>query len=154
MEINVTESTAETIIENIEHSYAEIVRLYHSVPVTALETSALANGWSVKDLLAHIAAWEWRCASLLKASHTTDTPLKAEPDVNALNQEIYRERQAWDWEDVEYDFRAAHRAVLDAIREFPPNRLAQDIVQQSIAAETWKHYTEHLPDLQRWRKSL
>jgi len=154
METKVMEAAAEAIIEEIERGYADIVRLYRGAPVTAVEQPGLPNGWSVKDLLAHIAAWEWRCASLLEASHDTDVPLQAEPDVDALNREIYQERREWGWEDVEYDFRAAHQALLDAIRQLPPERLDQDFVKQSIAAETWKHYIEHLPDLQRWHKSL
>ena len=154
MDMKIMETTTEAIINRIEQSYADIVRLYRSVPVTAVEQPGLPNGWSVKDLLGHIAAWEWRCAALLEASHNTNAPLQAEPDVDALNQEVYAERQAWGWEDVEYDFRAAHQAVLEAIRHLPQERLNEDFVRQSIAGETWEHYAEHLADLQHWHKSL
>ena len=81
-------------------------------------------------------------------------PLQAEPDVEALNREILEERKDWGWEEVEDDARSAHRALLRTIRELPPHRLADPIVQQSIAVETWKHYSEHLPDLQNWRKAM
>jgi hypothetical protein len=108
----------------------------------------------VKDTLAHIAFWEGRCASLLNESHQTDAPLKAMPDVDALNWEIYQERQEWSWEEVETDFRQAHKALLAAVRELPPGRLDDAIVQQTIAEETWEHYTEHLPDLERWHKQV
>jgi hypothetical protein len=154
MEISVVETTAEAIIKKIEGSYNNIVRLYRSVPVTAVIKPGLPNGWSVKDMLAHIAAWEWRCASLLEASHNTNTPLEAEPDVDALNLETYQERQEWSWEEVGYDFRAAHQALFEAIRQLPAERLNDDFVQQSIAEETWKHYAEHLPDLRRWHKRV
>jgi hypothetical protein len=154
MEIKVMAITAEAIIAKIENSYADIVRLYRSMPVTTVLEAGLPNGWSVKDVLAHIAAWDWRCASLLEASHGTDAPLQAEPEVDALNDETYREREGWGWEEVEYDFRAAHQAVLEAIRQLPAERLASDFVQESIAGETWEHYAEHLPDLQQWHKRI
>jgi hypothetical protein len=144
----------EAIIEKIENSYNELVRLYRSVPVTHLIESSLSNGWSVKDLLGHLAAWEWRCASLLEASHVTDGPLQANPDVAALNREIHKEREEWSWEEVEYDFRAAHRTLLEAIRQLPVERLNSKSVQAAIAEETWEHYAEHLPDLQRWHKHV
>lgn len=146
--------TAEAIIEKVESSYAGILRLYRSVPVTALITSALSNGWSVKDTLAHIAAWEWRCASLLNESHQTNAFLKALPDVDALNRESYEERQEWGWEEVETDFRQAHEALLAAIRALPSDRIEDAIVKQAIAENTWKHYSEHLPDLERWHKRV
>jgi hypothetical protein len=150
----VMEITADSIIEKIESDYTVMVRLYRSVPVTYLLEPTLPNGWSDKDTLAHIAAWEWRCASLLGEVYDTDTPLKAEPDVDALNDEIYQERREWNWEEVEDDFRRAHQALLKAIRDMPLARLKDDIVQESIAEETWEHYEEHLPDLQRWHKQV
>ena len=148
------ETTLEATIEKIEKSYAQILRLYRSVPVTALIEPTLANGWSVKDTLAHIAAWEWRCASLLNAAHQTDVPLKAMPDVDALNREFYQERQEWSWAEVGDDFRQAHQALLAAIKELPPERLNDAIVQQAIAEETWEHYAEHLPHLERWHRRV
>lgn len=147
-------SNAEGLIEKIESSYARLIRLYRSVPVTELIEPALLNGWSVKDTLAHIAAWEWRCASLLNESHQSDLPLKAKPDVDALNRESYQERQEWSWEEVETDFRQAHQTLLEAVRTLPSDRVNDKIVQQSIAEETWEHYEEHLPELERWHKRI
>lgn len=148
------EITLEATLEKIERGYSQLVRLYRSVPVTVLIEPALANGWSVKDMLGHIAAWEWRCASLLNESHQTDLPLKAIPDIEALNQESYQERQEWSWTEVEEDFRQAHAALLSAIQELPPQRLSAAIVQQTIAIDTWEHYAKHLPDLERWHKQI
>ena len=146
--------TVKEVLEKIEVGYNEIIRLYRSVPVTAVLESSLSNGWSVKDVLAHIAAWEWRCASLLEASHDTKALLKAQPDVDALNREFYEERKEWGWEEVEYDFRAAHQTLLDAIRQLPPQQLADEFVQRTIADETWEHYDEHLEDLRHWHQRL
>ena len=154
MKIEGMEITAEAIIDRIERGYADVVRLYRSVPVTKIGEANLSNGWSVKDMLAHLAAWEWRCASLLMESHTSNVPLKVEPDVEALNQEFYRERKEWDWEEVEHDFRAAHRALLEAIQSLPPDRLSSNFIQEAIAAETWEHYAEHLAELQNWHRRV
>jgi hypothetical protein len=154
MKTKTMEITAEAISQRIENDYADIVRLYRSVPVTAVEEAGLPNGWSVKDVLAHIAAWDWRYASLLEAAHDTNAPLQAKPDIDALNRETYQERAGWGWEEVEYDFHAAHQSMIEAIRQFPAARLNDDFVQANIAEETWEHYAQHLPDLQRWHKRV
>lgn len=146
------EVTLEATLAKIEQGYSQLLHLYRSGPVTASIEPALANGWSVKDTLSHIAAWEWRCASLLNEAHQTDLPLKANPDIEALNQESYQERQGWSWSEVEADFRQAHAALISAIQELPPQRLSAAIVQQTIAVDTWEHYAKHLPDLERWHK--
>jgi hypothetical protein len=147
-------ATLDAIIEKIESGYARIVRLYRSVPVAELIEPRLSNGWSVKDVLAHLAAWEGRGAILLNESHHTDLPLRATPDVAALNRETYLERQEWSWEEVEIEFRQAHQILLEAIRALPPQRLNNKFIQLAIAEETWEHYAEHLPELERWHRQV
>ena len=154
MEMDDMSSDADTLVDQIERAYAELLRLYRSVPVAALIEPSLSNGWSVKDTLAHIAVWEWRCASLLDAARDTDTPLKAMPDIDALNRESYEERKEWSWTEVEFDFRHAHQTLLKVIRELPFERLSDPFIQQSIAEETWEHYAEHLQDLRQWRQKI
>lgn len=146
--------SSEAVIERIEKDYNQILRLYRSVPVNELIQPAFANGWSVKDLLAHIAAWEWRCVGLLERSHDTNLPLQAMPDVDALNEEIWQEREEWSWTDVDNDFQEAHRALLRSIQALPSQRLNDPIVREAIATETWEHYQEHLPGLEMWYQQV
>lgn len=144
----------EAIVKQVEACHKAILGLCQDVPVAALTAPALPNGWSVKDTLAHIAAWDWRCAALLSESYHSNTPLKVHPDVDALNREIYEERQGWSWEEVDSDFRGAHRALVKAIRELPPARLEDVVVRKSIAEETCEHYQQHFPQLEEWRRQL
>jgi len=154
MEKKAVGSSTESLIEKIETSYAKFTGLYRSVPINKIIEPSLANGWSVKDVVAHLAVWEWRCASLLGESHNTNLPLQAEPDVEALNKEAYQERKEWNWEEVEYNAHATHLSLIEAIRQMPPERLNDEVVYQAIAVETWEHYTEHIPDLERWHKQV
>lgn len=143
------QTTPEIIIEKINNNRSEIVGLYRSVPITALVLPLLPNEWSIKDVITHIAAWEWRCADLLKASHQTNGPLTASPDVDGLNREFYEGRRHWSWDRVEADFQQAHIALVEAIQQLPPERLHDPAVQQTIASDTWEHYAEHLPEMSR-----
>jgi hypothetical protein len=148
------EILSETMIDKIESGYNKILRLYQSIPVTNLLEPVFANGWSVKDMLAHIAAWEWRCAGILNAAQDSNMPFHGSPDVNALNEEFYKERAEWSWEEVDNDFREAHRTLLLAIRSLSTERLHDELVQKSIAEETWEHYEQHLPSLENWHKQM
>ncbi len=147
-------SPRENMLEKIEESYADLVRLYRAAPVSWLVEPILPNGWSVKDIVAHLAAWEWRCAALLEQADVSNAPLQAEPDVDALNHETFEERRHWGWEEVDDDARAAHRALLKAIKKMPPDRLNDPVVFNAIAVETWEHYSEHLPAMQAWYRTL
>ena len=147
-------TTAEVIINEIEDDHNHILRLCQEMSNADLTAPMLPNGWSVKDTLAHIAAWDWRCAALLNESYDTNTPLKAHPDVDALNEEIYQERKHWRWAKVKRDFWEANQTLIEAIRSLPPERLQDDVIQQSISEETCEHYHQHIPDLKKWRKEI
>ena len=135
------------IIQKIKKSHDKIIQLYLSVPIHNRLDKNPATGWSIKDILAHIAAWEWRCAGMLELAHETNMPFRGNPDVDALNHEFFQDRHDLSWEEVETDFREAHEALLTAIRALPPERLNDAIIQKTIAEETWEHYEEHLVDL-------
>jgi len=146
--------TSEVIVKKIQSKYERVLYLYQDVPLAALWEPVMPQGWSVKDVVAHLGAWVWRCAFLLGQSREMDGLLRASPDREALNQEFYHERRSWDWTRVEIDFRRAHWALFDAIRMLPPEQFNNPIVQKTIAQETWEHYEEHLPDLEDWRIKL
>ncbi len=145
---------SELIIKKINSRYEQIIELYQDVPVADLWEPILPEGWSVKDTVAHIAAWVWRCAFLLQQASHSNGLLKASPDREALTQEFYYERRAWDWTRVEIDFRRAHQSLFKVIRFLPPERLSDPLVQETIAHETWEHYADHLPDLEAWHTQL
>jgi hypothetical protein len=147
-------TSPEALIKKIEASRVPLLRLYRSVPVTALLEPTLPNGWSVKDLLGHIATWEWAGAEQLNKAAQSDEPIQTEFEVDAVNRASYEERREWDWEEVEADFNQAHQAMLAAIRLLPSEKLADETLQQVIAGETWEHYEEHLPELERWHKRV
>ena len=144
--------TSEAIIQKIETDRAKLVRLYRSVPVTAVEKAELPNGWSVKDVLGHLAAWEWYCVDRLQESQHTVAPTETEIDTDSINRNFYEERAEWSWEEIEYDFRAAHAELLRTIRAFPQEMLGHEQVQEWIGENTWEHYEEHFDDLQRWHR--
>lgn len=145
-------TTTQELMDELAAGRQEISTLYQSLPVSALEMPELSNGWSVKDLLAHLAAWEQHAASALASAAADDAPLLEDFDVDAMNEEFYRQRLDWSWEEVEAEFQAAFHAVRQAIADLPPARLESQAVQRTIRADTVEHYAEHLPDLRRWHR--
>jgi hypothetical protein len=148
------ENVAEILINQVTDGFDRILRLSHAAPDYLRDKPALPNGWSIKDMVAHLAAWDWRCAAVLSEALNSDVPLTCKPDVQALNREIYQERQYWSWGEVENDFRAAHRILLQIIRSLPPDRLAHPVVKRTIIEETLEHYRQHMPDLETWHKQF
>ncbi len=145
---------AETLIHEITAGYQEVVQFWQGISPAELSRPVLPDGWSVKDMVGHFAAWNWRCAGLLSEVPISKAPLKATPEEVALNQEYYEERKPWSWEEIEADFRASYQALVKAIEQIPPAQLADPEIRQAILYETRDHYRRHLPALREWRMQV
>lgn len=98
--------------------------------VTALSPEELVVGgivgeWSVKDVLAHLLAWQQMVLSWHRAGKRGEIPATPSEkytwrEIPALNQEIYEAHRDWPLDKVIADFAASHQEILQEI-EFMSN---------------------------------
>jgi hypothetical protein len=122
----------------------------------------LGDGWSIKDLLAHLAFWEKRVGDLYLGLVIGDMSNLEGMDMsidelNALAFECnqlaslaqVRESESWNYQALKRLAAAAPEEHL-----FDPQCFAwtggRPFVEW-IAAETYEHYDRHLPALLAWR---
>jgi Mycothiol maleylpyruvate isomerase N-terminal domain len=108
------------------------------------------EGWSVKDLLAHLAAWMAEAARILTQVHY-GTYLKRDLDVDAMNKEFYEANRDLPLSVVRAEAFASRNRMLaefNAIDDVIPE--AQDWFEESGP----RHYQEHLPRLREWVQEL
>lgn len=112
-----------------------------------------SDGWSLKDVVAHIAAWQrysaGRLAALGRGEMDPGQPA-AEDDFNAGAREASRSRS---WEDVRAEAERAHNAFVSTIEAVPEHTFARDdgLGAFVVAVNGVEHYEEHLPDEFRGR---
>src|SRR5512140_532010 len=71
--------------------------------------------WTVKDILAHITAWEGWLLDRLTGSHRMQAAHYTQADVDRMNAEFYAENQARSLAKVRANFKQVHENVLKAI---------------------------------------
>lgn len=81
------------------------------------------SGWLVKDVIGHIAAWDYEAAASLRA-YVADTVYQPQLDLEAFNQQSYQKRKKLTITQVLADFVAAHDAFKSALLDVPPDRIA------------------------------
>jgi hypothetical protein len=116
------------------------------------------GGWSVKDILAHITAWErFMCLNYLQheAAHEAFglSPKEFESlEEDGFNAIIYERNRDRVLKDVRSDFYSYHEQATRSIRELPfetmleerlPGDPAGEPLLVGIAANTYDHYREH-----------
>jgi uncharacterized protein (TIGR03083 family) len=155
--------TREELLQHIDAGRAELEAVLAQIPAERMTDPALPNGWSVKDLVAHLAAWEQRAGDL---SHILAAGREVEDgvsDFNEFNARVYIENRERSLEDVlrtEPEAFLRLRNVAEKFSEtdlFDPARFAfldGMPLMQLIANNSYGHYEEHMGDLRAWIQSL
>jgi hypothetical protein len=131
--------------------WAELHELVDSLPQDKVaEPGYFDEGWSAKDLVAHIGSWLAEAGVVLERirSHTYRSE---EIDVDAMNQAFYESMRDVGFRDVRAQAITARNRMMRAWISLP---------ESSTEADRWiskagpEHYADHLPRLREWVEEL
>lgn len=105
------------------------------------------DGWSLKDVISHIAAWQ-RYSSGRLAAIGRGQPDPGPPDTDVFNEQAREEGRLRSWHDVRADAERAHEAFLATIEALSQEALTRDegLGAFVITVNGVEHYEEHVPD--------
>jgi hypothetical protein len=139
------------VLAEEERSWAELHRFVDSLPREAVdEPGYFEEGWSAKDLVAHIGSWLAEAGVVLERIRF-GTYRPDEIDIDAMNGEFYESMRDVPFHDVQAQAFTARERMLRAWRSLP---------EISSEADRWidkagpDHYAEHLPRLKEWVEEL
>jgi uncharacterized protein (TIGR03083 family) len=170
----VTKDTKTELLKRIDESRTRLERSFDGLSEADLKAAG-ADGWSVKDHLAHVAAWEESLLALLEgrdryAAIGLDPATReaATNDVDAINEVIHRRSQDRSPSDVIAAFQETHARlrvaltkltdadVLRPYSHYQPHVSPADPrpVAGWIDGDTWEHYDEHSAWIGNLRRDL
>ncbi len=133
------------LLEHVENGYVASRAVVDVLPQERF-AKKLPSGWTLKDVVAHNAAWEEtvppRVASVLAGGGDLDDY----KDIDAFNRHVTEEVKDASVADVLARWTTAHAKVLEIVRSFEGRdvpKLATDIVEWN----TTGHYPDHFADL-------
>jgi hypothetical protein len=131
--------------------WTDLHALVDSLPEDKVaEPGYFAEGWSAKDLIAHIGSWLAEAAVVLERIRF-GTYRVEEIDIDEMNKTFYESMRGAGYRDVRAQASAARNQMLRAWRSLP---------EPSPEADRWisksgpEHYAEHLPRLREWVEEL
>jgi hypothetical protein len=135
-------------------------------PLSDAQMTAMGKdgGWSVKDHLAHLTAWERLVIARLQghpdresAIMGMDAAAYAEADLDGVNAAVYGRYRDVPLADVRAAFDAATDEVLavvegmaweDLLRPTAPNDPDSGLLLENVVGNTYGHVAEHTPWIQ------
>ena len=151
------------LMERIHRTRSELEAAIDGASEARLTTPGGADGWSIKDHLAHVATWEKSLLALLEgrsrpAAVGVDAATYAATDTDGLNAIIHERNKDRPLPDVLDDFRHTHERLLAVLAPLTDDDLHKpyshyqpndpphnpDPVVYWIAGNTYGHYEEHV----------
>jgi hypothetical protein len=133
------------LLARIEHLYVATRSVLDGVPNERYDTR-LASGMTLREVLAHLAAWEetvpGRAATVLERGTDSDGHL----DIDGFNAKIANETRDTLIEDLKTRLARSHAAIVDLVRSFE-GRSVPDLAIDIVEWNTTQHYPDHFGDL-------
>jgi len=115
------------------------------IPRQRWQEPGVVPGWTVKDLLWHVAGWLRTCAEDLEAMAAGRFVEDDTDDTDDRNAALAAEARDMSVEDVWAGVLEARELVLTRWAELPE---VSSLAAEELASETYEHYEEHLPHLE------
>lgn len=153
------EPTAEELLRRMDAGRERLVALLDGADERKMLERLFPNGWSRRDLLAHLGAWERRIAGIFEALRDGSEPERRldESETDALNERFEREWSELSVPQVVRAEGAAFSQVRSLVEHasheelFDPHRFAwtrdDGAFYGWIIGNTYGHLDEHLEDL-------
>jgi hypothetical protein len=157
------------LLERMREGRAAWDALIAQAPESATTEPLLSDGWSVKDLVAHVAAYENWTAAQLRAANEGRLPTNlelynveelppdsADWDLDRQNAAIYARYQATPRAEVQTFAQCAYADLISALEAVPEDDLGRTDAQEwlggtalfhLIPGQSYAHYNQHVDDL-------
>lgn len=146
------------LLDNMRAGREELVSALGRLNKHNMTEPLLANGWSVKDVIAHIGFWERRMVNLyniLASGDVPDDPVGS-LGLDELNARVFEDNQLVPLGIAQINELEAYEALLDIAETAPeadlfdPQRFPWtegEAFYNWIVGNTYGHYADHIQEL-------
>lgn len=155
--------TKEELLEALEGNRQELEELLETLPDETMLEPGVVGTWSIKDILAHLSAWEAQIVTMLfQISQGIDRPTTAhfrKETVDVLNQRWHESSKDRPLDMVWQDWLGVRKQTIRRVSEMSerdltdPRRygwLREKALWEWIAGDSIDHEDEHADAIREW----
>jgi hypothetical protein len=157
--------TKDELIQKIESEWDNLQASLDGLTEEQMHQPGVVGEWTIKDILAHITAWQTRLITTLFKAERGVTPemTEAGKTVDQMNEKFYREMKDRSFDQVWDDLDSSYHQLLSRLEGwkekdlFDPKRfkwMKGDPFAAYIAGDSYEHYEEHAAQIRAWRKTI
>ena len=156
--------TKDELIKRIETAWDSLQTALDGLTEEQMHQPGVVGEWTIKDLLAHITAWQSRLITTLFKAEKGFVPetTAGGKTVDQMNEKFYQEMRDRPFEQVWDDLDASYHQLLSRLAGwkekdlFDPKRfkwMKGSPFVEYIAGDSYEHYEEHAAQIRAWRKT-
>ncbi len=154
--------STQDILDQLRQARQTLVAALDRLPPDAMLRPGVVGLWSIKDILAHLCAWESELITALSRLDNQMPEMMKIEDINDWNEEQYHLNAPRPLDVVLEDFEGVHKHLLQAVLALDEKTLSDprkfhwmegEPLAYLVAESASWHEQEHAEQIQEWRKA-
>ena len=159
-------------IDKLRQEHSDWEALLTEAGAARMTLPGAAGFWCLKDIVAHVSAYEQWLVDLFAAVKCGELPPPSvlnDPDLDMRNAVMYAANKDTPVDQVLADSRAVFARLVAALEDLPEEQLVNEKdtawyiepfwkeampVWEAVAGDSYGHYHEHIPTIRAWLKGL
>lgn len=145
------------LLSRMETAWTSLQESFSGLTDVQLAEPGVTEGWSVRDILAHVSTWEEEALKYLPVIVNGGTPPRYRQygGINAFNAHMTARKQSLALADVMSQLHATHRQILDYFQNVPEEQfITETRFRHRLRLDTYSHYLLHAKAIHAWREGL
>lgn len=156
------------LLQRLRYERDSLLSLIERIPGARFTIPISPGTYSVKDILAHITAYEKALVIWLKeasAGRLYIDPVIDQPDLEGRNQYLYELNQQKDLSEILIEFKATYLELIQCVGGISEKELIdpdlsawyviprwgqQQPLWMCIANDSYEHHHQHMPEIEHW----
>jgi len=144
------------LLDRLEQSWAAFKASYAGLPTAVLTQPGVTEGWSVKDILAHISWWEEEALKHLPHILQGGRPPRYADlygGIDAFNAQMTELKRNLSLAEVLRQSDETHHRLIHYIQSIPEDQFSsQTRFRRRLRLDTYSHYPIHTQAILQWRE--
>jgi hypothetical protein len=150
------------ILDEIQAARAELQQAIQGLSPEQMHIVGVTGIWSVKDILAHLTAWESEMVTALNQIHQRKVPrIVRIDDIDEWNAEQYHINASRPLDMVLADFEGVHRMLFKLLEDYDERALTDnrrfawmegEPLYYLLEENVYLHEGEHAGEIVEWRQ--
>jgi hypothetical protein len=144
------------VIDKIERAWAAFKESYAGLSSEQMTEPGVTEGWSVKDILAHVSVWEEETLKHLPHIMQGIRPPRYSVlygGIDAFNAQLTEQKRRLSLSEVLRQLEETHLELIEYVQSAPEEQLSSETsFRRRLRLDTYGHYPIHTRAILEWRK--